>query len=917
MGFFVPIGGEAPQASGAAPLPDASPPPTTGSFFAPLPPAAPAVPSAGKLARAAWNQGGQTLQIQPGAILGIPGTLNTHIPLPRGFEHKLIFQGRALHDVGQGIENAGRWIGDKLTGKPYTAPPRTAADRIMAAAERQHPVFNYGVKWPTELAASLPLGEAAGMGTGALMDAAGASAGEGAPLLQRALYALPRSAAMGAAYGIQQPQGDPAINASIGAAAAPLMEMGANAVGKTVGFGNDVLDTLRARVSPRALGQPELDARVGDLLRANGAPAVVQPRALPDGVQLTTAAHADDPYLLDLQGKERAGTRAVPFQELADQNNKAIVNGLRQHLAQQPDSGALSDMAHQMLLEGQARGKAAVSAAYAPFDAVKGGVYLDRGPVQDSLRETYSKLLPSHQEMLPPKVREVMEADHPLHLMTDVEDLGARLSDAIGNAAPGTPASRALMQMRDALNRGVENAPLANQPELGALTYDAARNPLPGRNVAASDPTQDSILQWLAKHPKGLSSEEGAAQGLDPADMRGSAARVGIKRAFRSGGMSFDQAAEALHQAGYPVADARGNYDPNVLLNALDSELRGKPVYSMTNSRLAAEFAHEAAPSASRAAPDLTELTKRAMQANPERAQAALESWTDDEPATLVRVQAELHAAANPGTEHAADATDLWKQAKDANRQFRERFPQGTARDTEAQTWLAKRLTGKMEPTKFLSEALTTRGRSEALLNAFDNPEEREQMRGMLRNQYVNRLLAPSVEGERTLNPTNITRLRTTLRPVEQSILTGPERDTLDQYVEAARGNARILERSLRGSSETASLLKHAENKAHSFGADVLAHAASSVHPMAGLLMKALPLIAQNPGNDAALQNTLTAALLDPDVYNRVIQAVPAAPSGFAEFLRRIGPNVGKSAVRGASFVVPRGLGPLATGKVR
>ena len=112
---------------------------------------------------------------------------------------------------------------------------------------------------------------------------------------------------------------------------------------------------------------------------------------------------------------------------------------------------------------------------------------------------------------------------------------------------------------------------------------------LPKRNYATSDASQDSILQWLAKHPRGIDSTEAQAQGLDPSQFGTSDAMVGIKRAFRKGGMSFDQAAEALHQAGYPVSDELG-YSPNVLLDAIDSELRGNPVYSLGNTRRFAEL---------------------------------------------------------------------------------------------------------------------------------------------------------------------------------------------------------------------------------------------------------------------------------------------------------------------------------------
>ncbi len=99
----------------------------------------------------------------------------------------------------------------------------------------------------------------------------------------------------------------------------------------------------------------------------------------------------------------------------------------------------------------------------------------------------------------------------------------------------------------------------------------------------APDARHDSVLEYLARHPRGLDIEEAGAQGIDPADMRLSAAHVGIKRAFRRNGMSFDHAAETLAQDGYPVLDEDGRYSPNVLLDRIDDELRGKKHYSHAN----------------------------------------------------------------------------------------------------------------------------------------------------------------------------------------------------------------------------------------------------------------------------------------------------------------------------------------------
>ena len=123
------------------------------------------------------------------------------------------------------------------------------------------------------------------------------------------------------------------------------------------------------------------------------------------------------------------------------------------------------------------------------------------------------------------------------------------------------------------------------------LKFDNHEGPLEGAHVPSVRPARgrgpdarhDSILQFLARHPRGLDSEEASAQGIDAADMRLPSAVVGIKRAFRKGGMSFDHAAETLHQEGYPVVDSHGQYNPNTLLDKISDELRGRAHYSVHN----------------------------------------------------------------------------------------------------------------------------------------------------------------------------------------------------------------------------------------------------------------------------------------------------------------------------------------------
>jgi hypothetical protein len=145
---------------------------------------------------------------------------------------------------------------------------------------------------------------------------------------------------------------------------------------------------------------------------------------------------------------------------------------------------------------------------------------------------------------------------------------------------------------------------------------------LQSRNTSRPAPAEDSALQFLAKSNRGLSLDEAMAQGLDKADFSLPAARVGGKRAFRQGGMSFDEAAQMLDEAGYPVRDARGNYDPNVLLDVLDGELRGRPAYSTQNTRLIAE--------AETARLDVQRLADKAREIDPEFTERLLESQADD-----------------------------------------------------------------------------------------------------------------------------------------------------------------------------------------------------------------------------------------------------------------------------------------------
>lgn len=190
-----------------------------------------------------------------------------------------------------------------------------------------------------------------------------------------------------------------------------------------------------------------------------------------------------------------------------------------------------------------------------------------------------------------------------------------------------------------------------------------APKPLPKRNTKTSDEREDSILEYLAKHGRGISSEEARAQGVDPKDINSPTSRVGIKRAFRKNGMTFDEAAERLAEAGYPVTDKDGNYRANLVMDAIDRELRGTPVHSYANTRRALE--DEAmlrdrtefdvkVPELVHLEPeakDMAALETKARTIDNDRATEIMESWEKDDPETIARVRSQLEGIINGGEE--------------------------------------------------------------------------------------------------------------------------------------------------------------------------------------------------------------------------------------------------------------------------
>jgi hypothetical protein len=449
----------------------------------------------------------------------------------------------------------------------------------------------------------------------------------------------------GAVYQVEGPDGaDPSaiigtLHGQASAQPSPNAPQGALGelalAGRNVGEG--VFDTLMA---PRDLGtnfivnparrainslfgthlpqSPLYSSQLSQALTASGAPVPTTPgEQLAGSVIRGTAGAltgagalgmlAGAPALTTLPNVVRAGAAGATGGASSDIARHVGAGPIGQFVAGL--AGGLTPMA----LEG---GLSALGAVARPFTR-SGQVQLAANTLtREATNPTQAAVnLTNAQPLVPGSMRTAGEASGDTGILSLEKGVRARNPGPFGerisqqNAARqaelanlgGTQADIAAAErLRDAQTGPMRDAAFAaaRQARAAAGSEAASTDALPvlgKRNFQTSDPTQDSIIQWLAKHSRGIDSVEARAQGIDPADFGAQAAKMGIKRAFRNGGMSFDEAAEALHQAGYPVADEFGNYSPNALLDSIDSELRGRPVYSIANTRRFAELEHEMA----------------------------------------------------------------------------------------------------------------------------------------------------------------------------------------------------------------------------------------------------------------------------------------------------------------------------------
>lgn len=103
-------------------------------------------------------------------------------------------------------------------------------------------------------------------------------------------------------------------------------------------------------------------------------------------------------------------------------------------------------------------------------------------------------------------------------------------------------------------------------------------------------PESDSLLAAIAKLG-GISREDAERNGFDSGDLKTRGWK--IKPVFNRKGRGFDDMARALAEHGYPVTNEQGEYEPDLLMEAIREEIGGSKVYTPVSreAQLEAEMA--------------------------------------------------------------------------------------------------------------------------------------------------------------------------------------------------------------------------------------------------------------------------------------------------------------------------------------
>jgi hypothetical protein len=403
------------------------------------------------------------------------------------------------------------------------------------------------------------VGQFLGMAAGALMENAEFASPEAVPLDTAQAHAEANPEAMDRYFGAVDEYANNAVDywtpshAEVGKAGQVLG-----------GFGEIVLPLMAAGGNPTLLIGSQEMGQSTDLAR--------------QGVDARTAVKAGV-----IQGSATAVGFKIPF--LGSTLTSRMVSGAAGNIA----VNASATAAEHALLE--SRGYKELAAQYDPFDVEARAIDVLSGMAFGTIAHAQAPRIDRAA---------VAAANNAKHFQRDTApgapaDVGAQaahqqaLETAIDQLLRGEPVSVPEAVTRADFTPRDRSATAAARIEAAADEGIDVR-----RSFTIPDAQIDSALEYLTKSG-GVNVEQAIAEGLDPADLR--AQRLGIRRTFNRKGMSLESAGERLAQAGYPVTDASGAVDKNMVLDVLDRELRGTKVYSANRaaSELAREFDQRAA----------------------------------------------------------------------------------------------------------------------------------------------------------------------------------------------------------------------------------------------------------------------------------------------------------------------------------
>lgn len=223
----------------------------------------------------------------------------------------------------------------------------------------------------------------------------------------------------------------------------------------------------------------------------------------------------------------------------------------------------------------------------------------------------------------------------------------------------------------------------------------------------------------------------------------------------------------------------------------------------------------------------------------------------------------------------------MMQQGREANTWYRGKFPTQQPSNTPEQNFVAKVVSGKIQPSQVLNRAMQTPENLSALLKATtlsDGSPDPEIM-GLAQNHYINNLFdassnrAGGVAGGQLLNGYAMRDFRNGNGNFENMLFQPQQRGALDDLQSAAIMNNNIMRKALPGESGT-NLLGNEQSGMNDALHQGIAAGLENLAPGAGFVSKMLEKLSASgkQAQQEQFRNRLAQALLDIPTYTKLRQ---------------------------------------------